>query len=101
MDIRTQSALLAFIVGTTLGLAMLLRSGRSRVQFLYAAFACSVAGYYLSQFAFYLVTRDANPWLWRVTLGAMLTLGSTVPSAALSFFLEFLKVSPSAVRNGR
>src|SRR4051812_7347186 len=49
MDIRTQSALLAAIVGLALGVSMLLRPQRPRVLTLFGIFALSVGSFYLSQ----------------------------------------------------
>ena len=103
MEIRTQVALLASIVATALGLSMLLRAGRARVQTLYSTFALSVGGFYLAQFVQTLVEASSSPapWALRVVLGAKLISGALVPSSALAFFLEFLVVSPSAYRKGR
>ena len=50
MDIRTQSSLLAAIIGLALGLAMLLRPQRPRVLSLFGVFALSVGGFYLARF---------------------------------------------------
>ncbi|HEX4620744.1 MAG TPA: ATP-binding protein [Myxococcaceae bacterium] len=102
MDIRTQSALLASIVGLALGLSMLLRAQRPRVLTLYAVLCLSVGGYYLAHFLHSLFAPGtAWGWLLRITVGATIILGALVPSAALSFFLEFLGVSPNALRSGR
>ncbi len=102
MDIRTQSTLLAAIVGLALGLSMLLRAGRPRVLTLYSVFALAVGGYYLAHFLqSVLATSAAGGWWLRVAAGATLVLGALVPSAALGFFLEFLGVRPSAYRYGR
>ncbi|MFZ5468417.1 MAG: ATP-binding protein [Myxococcota bacterium] len=101
MDIRTQSALLAAIVCLALGVAMLLRAGRPRVLTLYSVLALTVSGYHLSQFFSGLVAGAAEAWPARVVLGAHIIVGALVPSAALGFFLEFLRVSTQAERYGR
>jgi signal transduction histidine kinase len=102
MDIRTQSTLLAAIVGLALGLSMLLRAGRPRVLTLYSLFALAVGGYYLAHFFQSVLAASAHAGWWlRVAAGATLVLGALVPSAALGFFLEFLGVRPSAYRYGR
>jgi signal transduction histidine kinase len=102
MDIRTQSTLLAAIVGLALGLSMLLRAGRPRVVTLYSVFALTVGGYYLAHFLQAVFEVSAHPgWSLRLATGARLVLGALVPSAALGFFLEFLGVRPSAYRYGR
>jgi signal transduction histidine kinase len=99
MDIRTQSALLASIVGLALGLSMLLRPGRPRVLTLYSVFALAVGGFYLSQFLHTLFsTATSYPWVQRGVLGANIILGALVPPTALGFFLEFLGVSPRKTR---
>ncbi|HYV49100.1 MAG TPA: ATP-binding protein [Myxococcaceae bacterium] len=101
MDIRTQSDLLASIVGLALGVSMLLRAERSRVTNLYAAFALTVGGFYLAHFFEHLFVASTGYALQRISHGGMLILGALVPSAALGFFLEFLGVSPRSGRNGR
>src|SRR5215813_4547014 len=102
MDIRTQSTLLAAIVGLALGLSMLLRAGRPRVLTLYSVFALTVGGYYLAHFFQSVFAASAQSgWSLRMAAGATLVLGALVPSAALGFFLEFLGVRPSAYRYGR
>ncbi|MDQ3264340.1 MAG: ATP-binding protein [Myxococcota bacterium] len=101
MDIRTQSALLAAIVGLALGLSVLLRSERTRVMTLYSVFALTASSFYLAVFFESLFSNWGNWWLHRVALGATLVVGALVPSTALGFFLEFLGVSPAANRNGR
>ncbi|MBX5484362.1 MAG: GAF domain-containing protein [Myxococcaceae bacterium] len=100
MDIRTQSALLAAIVGLALGVSMLLRPGRARVLTAYSVFAMVVAGYYFAQF-FHGVVPAGWPWASQVGMSASLLLGALVPAAALSFFLEFLGVRASVLRYGR
>jgi len=99
MDIRTQSALLASLVGLALGLAMLLRPGRSRVVTLYSVFALTVAGYYLALF-FASIFPEAG-WVSRTAVGATILLASVVPLAAVSFFLEFLGVTKETHVLGR
>lgn len=101
MDIRTQSALLAAIVGLALGLSMLLRVGRTRVMWSYAVFAGAVSSYYLAHFLDRLADGSGAGWAARVTLGAIIVSGAFIPSAAIAFFLEWLGVHPSRVRRGR
>ncbi|WP_224366695.1 sensor histidine kinase [Hyalangium versicolor] len=99
MDIRTQSALLASLLGLALGLSMLLRPGRSRGVTLYSVFALTVAGYYL---ALFLAAIFPEPgWVSRIAVGATILLASLVPGTAISFFLEFLGVSKGANMLGR
>ncbi|HVG62259.1 MAG TPA: ATP-binding protein [Hyalangium sp.] len=90
MDIRTQSALLASLVGLALGLSMLLRPGRPRVVTLYSVFALTVAGYYLALFFAGIFSEPG--WVSRIAVGATILTASVVPGAAVSFFLEFLGV---------
>ncbi|HEY0880924.1 MAG TPA: ATP-binding protein [Archangium sp.] len=102
MDIRTQSSLLAAIVGLALGVAMLLRAHRPRVLTLYGVFAISVGGFHLARvldglFPF----TEGGSLVGRVMLGLTLVTGALLPSTALSFFLEFLNFSPRAARYGR
>lgn len=101
MDVRTLTALLAAIVGLALGLSMLLRAERSRVGTLYAAFAMTVGGFYLARFFEHLLDVPMESWLGRISMGGTLVLGALVPSSALSFFMEFLGVSPRSSRRGR
>ncbi|MBX7115153.1 MAG: histidine kinase [Myxococcaceae bacterium] len=102
MDIRTQSALLAAIVGLALGVSMLLRPQRPRVLTLFGIFALTVGSFYLCRFIGGLFPYDSSESLGgRVALGATLVLGALVPPAALNFFLEFLSFSPRAARYGR
>ncbi|HYO66808.1 MAG TPA: ATP-binding protein [Archangium sp.] len=101
MDIRTQSALLASIIGLALGVSMLLRAGRPRVLTLYSVFALTVGGYYLSSFFDSLFSRAGYPWVSRVAVGATILLASLVPGAAVAFFLEFLGVSKGTHLLGR
>ncbi|XXF80976.1 ATP-binding protein [Myxococcaceae bacterium GXIMD 01537] len=101
MDIRTQSALLASIIGLALGLSMLLRPGRPRVLTLYSFFALTVAGYYLSVFFHSVFPAPTYPWVSRVAVGATILLASLVPGAAVAFFLEFLGVSKGTHLVGR
>lgn len=93
MDFRTQSALLAAIVGVSLGLSMLLRGARPRVVTLYSGLALTLGGFYAATFFLnVLQPPDTYPWLARIALSAALLLGSLVPAAAVNFFLEFLGV---------
>ncbi|MFP2924061.1 ATP-binding protein [Pyxidicoccus sp. 3LG] len=101
MDIRTQSALLASIIGLALGVSMLLRPGRPRVLTLYSVFALTVAGYYLSLFFHSIFPAEAYPWASRISLGTTVLLASLVPGAAVAFFLEFLGVSKGTHSVGR
>jgi signal transduction histidine kinase len=101
MDIRTQSALLAAIVGLALGVSVLLRAQRARVQTQFGYFALSVGSFYLSKFLEGLFPWNDGTLLGRAMLGATIVTGAIVPSTALSFFLEFLNFSPRAARYGR
>ncbi|RKG49290.1 histidine kinase [Corallococcus sp. AB011P] len=101
MDIRTQSALLASIIGLALGVSMLLRPGRPRVLTLYSVFTLTVAGYYLSLFFHSIFPSHDYPWVSRIALGATVLVVSLVPGAAVAFFLEFLGVSKGAHQVGR
>lgn len=102
MDIRSQSALLAAIVGMSLGLSMLLRPGRARVLTLYSALCFSVGAFYLARFADgWVGGSHTYPWLFRLTQGSTVVTAALVPSTALGFFLEFLGVSPTVHRVGR
>lgn len=100
MDIRTQSALLAGIVGIALGVSMLLRASRPRALTAYSLFALIVGGFYFAQFFHGVVPAG---WIWLAQTGnsATLILGSLIPPAALTFFLEFLGVRPNVLRSGR
>jgi len=101
MDIRTQSALLASIIGLALGVSMLLRPGRPRVLTLYSVFALTVAGYYLSLFFHSIFPAAVYPWASRISLGTTILVASLVPGAAVAFFLEFLGVSKGTHLVGR
>ncbi|NOK13806.1 GAF domain-containing sensor histidine kinase [Corallococcus exercitus] len=101
MDIRTQSALLASIIGLALGVSMLLRPGRPRVLTLYSVFTLTVAGYYLSLFFHSIFPAQDYRWVSRIALGATVLVVSLVPGAAVAFFLEFLGVSKGAHQVGR
>jgi len=101
MDIRTQSALLASIIGLALGVSMLLRPGRPKVLTLYSVFALTVAGYYLSFFFHSIFPAASYPWTSRITLGVTILAASLVPGAAVGFFLEFLGVSKGTHLVGR
>lgn len=103
MDIRTQSALLAGIIGLALGLSMLLRQQRARVVTLFGVFALSVGAFHFARFleGLFPIEAGADAIAPRVMLGLTIVLGALVPSTALSFFLEFLNFSPRAARYGR
>lgn len=104
MDIRTQSSLLAAIIGMALGVSMLLRAQRPRVLTLYGIFALSIGGFYFSRFLEWLLPYDgvANATIaGRIALGLTITLGALVPSTALAFFLEFLNLGPRTAWYGR
>ncbi len=102
MDIRTQSSLLAAIVGLALGMSMLLRTQRPRVLTLYGVFAISVGGFHLARFleGLFPFVPDGS-LVGRIMLGITIGAGALLPSTALSFFLEFLNFSPRAARYGR
>ena len=91
MDVRTQTALLASIVATALGLSMVLRPQHARVVTAYSLFAFSAGGFYLFTFLESVcLSNGLLGWPERISLGAKLLSGVLVPSAALGFFLEFL-----------
>ncbi len=100
MDIRSQSSLLAAIVGLALGVSMVLRPQRARVATLYGLFAGSIGAFHFLRFLEGLFPEDSGA-VGRVVLGATIVVGSIVPSTALSFFLEFLNFSPRAARFGQ
>lgn len=101
MDIRTQSSLLAAIVGLALGLSMLLRTQRARVLTLFGIFTLSVGSFHLARFFEGIFPFSAGLASGRIAMGATIVLGALVPSTALAFFLEFLSFSPRAARYGR
>jgi signal transduction histidine kinase len=101
MDIRTQSSLLAAIVGVALGISMMLRSQRPRVLTLFGSFALSVGAFNATRFLEGLFPFTEGNLVGRVMLGATIVSGALVPSTALSFFLEFLNFSPRAAIYGR
>jgi signal transduction histidine kinase len=102
MDIRTQTALLACIVATALGLSMVLRTSRARVLTAYSVFAFTAGGFYLADFLRSIfVTGGLTGWPVRIALGLRLLSGAVVPSAALAFFLEFLGGQSQARRTSR
>ncbi len=101
MDIRTQSALLAAIVGLALGVATLLRGQRARALTLYGVFALSVGLFHLARFLEGVFPFADGTIVGRVMMGASIVLGAVLPSTALSFFLEFLNFSPRAALYGR
>ncbi len=102
MDVRTQTALLASIVATALGLSMVLRPHHARVVTAYSLFAFSVAGFYLFTFLESVcLSNGLLGWPERISLGARLLSGVLVPSAALGFFLEFLGGGSAGRRTAR
>ncbi len=102
MDVRTQTALLASIVATALGLSMVLRPHHARVVTAYSLFAFSVAGFYLFTFLESVcLSNGLLGWPERISLGARLLAGVLVPSAALGFFLEFLGGGSAGRRTSR
>lgn len=103
MDIRTQSSLLAAIVGMALGVAMLLRPLRPRVLTLYGVFAISVGSFHLARFleGLFPFADDGSSLVGRVILGITIIAGAVLPVTSLSFFLEFLNFSPRAARFGQ
>jgi len=102
MDVRTQTALLAAIVATALGLSMVLRPNHARVVTAYSLFAFSAGGFYLFSFLESVCLSNAVlGWPLRVSLGAKLLAGVLVPSAALGFFLEFLGGGSAGRRTSR
>ncbi len=101
MDIRTQSSLLAAIVGLALGVAMLLRAHRARALTLYGVFAISVGVFHLARFLENVFPFSEGTIVGRVMMGVSIVTGAILPSTALSFFLEFLNFSPRAALYGR
>jgi len=102
MDIRTQTALLACIVATALGLSMVLRTSRARVLTAYSVFAFTAGAFYLADFLrSVFVTGGLTGWPVRIALGLRLLSASVLPSAALAFFLEFLGGQSQARRTSR
>lgn len=101
MDIRTQSYLLSAIVGTAIGIAMLLRSRRPRVVTQFGIFAITLSAYYFATFCEQFVPWEGGSILGRIVLGATIVSGSIVPMTALSFFLEFVGASPRFARTAR
>src|SRR5215469_2242112 len=91
MDIRTQTALLACIGATALGLSLVLRSGRARVLTAYAVFTFAAGAFYLADFLrSVFLSGGLTGWPVRVAIGVRLLSAAVMPSAALGFFLEFL-----------
>ena len=101
MDIRTQSSLLAAIIGLALGVATLLRAQRPRALTLFSIFAISVGLFHVARFLEGLFPYGDGSIVGRVMLGVTVVVGSLLPVTALSFFLEFLNFSPRAARYGR
>jgi two-component system sensor histidine kinase HydH len=101
MDIRTQSSLLASIVGVALGVSMLLRAGRPRVLTRFAMVCLMSGAFHLAQFLHALQAgMRGNPLVSRVSESALYLAGALVPAVALQFFLEFLNVSRRSQRLG-
>lgn len=94
MDIRTQSALLACIVSLALAISVLLRAHRPRALTLFAVLSGALSAFYLGDFL-HAITQS--------TLGLRVAIatGGFVPTFALTFFMEFLGVSPRSARRGR
>jgi signal transduction histidine kinase len=102
LDIRTQTALLACIVATALGLSMVLRSSRARVLTAYSIFAFTAGAFYLADFLrSVFLSGGLTGWPVRVAVGVRLLSAAVVPSAALGFFLEFLGGHAQARRTSR
>jgi signal transduction histidine kinase len=96
MDIRTQSSLLAVAVSLALALAALLRPrpGRGRSLTLFAMLCLALTAWYLTDFLQALSARE----IW-ARLGV--ATGALVPFCALTFFLQFLGMSPTWARRAR
>jgi len=102
MDVRTQTALLASIVATALGLSMVLRPHHARVVTAYALFAFSAGAFYLFSFLESVCLSSALlDWPLRISVGARLLSGALLPAAALAFFLEFLGGGSAGRRTSR
>ncbi len=101
MDIRTQSSLLAAIIGLAIGIAVLLRTPRPRVLTMFGIFAISVGAFDLATFLEGIFPFASGSATGRVMMGASIGFGAILPSTSLSFFLEFLNFSPRAARYGR
>lgn len=101
MDIQTQSALLAAIVGVALGLSMLLRRARPRQVTLFGILALNVGGFYAAAFVHRLLDAASAEWPARIALGVVLLLASLLPVLAVAFFLEFLGIPPTRARRVR
>ncbi len=85
MDIRTQSILLAALVGTALGISMLLREMRPRVFTLYSLFSLSVGTHLFARFCFNIIEVPSEaPVLHRILTGVLLLSGAVVPSTAIA-----------------
>ncbi|HZX43595.1 MAG TPA: ATP-binding protein, partial [Myxococcaceae bacterium] len=102
MDIRTQTALLACIVATALGLSMVLRTSRARVLTVYSLFAFAAGAFYLADFLrSVFLSGGLTGWPVRIVVGLRLLAAAVVPSAALAFFLEFLGGQSQGRRTSR
>ena len=94
MDIRTQSALLACIVSLALAVSVLLRPHRPRAVTLFAVLCGALSAFYLGDFL-HAITQSS------MGLRVAIATGGFVPTFALTFFMEFLGVSPRSARRGR
>jgi signal transduction histidine kinase len=94
MDIRTQSALLACIVSLALAVSVLLRAHRPRALTLFAVLSAALSAFYLGDFL-HAITQSS------LGLRVAIATGGFVPTFALTFFMEFLGVSPRSARRGR
>jgi two-component system sensor histidine kinase HydH len=94
MDIRTQSALLACIVSLALAVSVLLRAHRPRALTLFAVLCGALSAFYLGDFL-HAITQSL------IGLRVAIFTGGLVPTFALTFFMEFLGVSPRSARRGR
>ncbi len=90
MDIRTQSDLLAALITLALGISMAMRANR-RVLRLFAILCGTLSAFYLGEFISALSSVVFFP-------RATLFVASTIPAAALAFFMEFLGVTPKNTR---
>src|SRR4051794_17430492 len=94
MDIRTQSALLACIVSLALAVSVMLRAHRPRALTLFAVLCGALSAFYLGDFLHALTQSMLG-------LRVAIATGGLVPTFALTFFMEFLGVSPRSARRGR
>ena len=94
MDIRTQSALLACIVSLALAISVLLRTPRTRALTLFAVLCAALSAFYLGDFLHAITAASLG-------LRVAIATGGFVPTFALTFFMEFLGVSPRSASRGR